>query len=182
METLRLSALEIVDALVQRDGRLCQHPDCGRPMNFTGPENGPEYRTIDHWFPQSFGLANGWTLSEIWDPSNLKLMHKKCNAKKADLVPNADGTLPARETKVKAPAKTERPAICDTCMSGRILLIGEVCPDCGSGPQPAVAPKSMQMPPKDCDHSTFHCWMCFLGFVPRTAAIVTVLDGEYLDD
>jgi hypothetical protein len=180
--TTRLPMLEIVARLKERDGLLCQHPDCGKPMDFDGTENGPTYRTVDHWIPQSYGLAHGWTLEQTWAMDNLKLMHKRCNAKKADLVPNEDGTLPPRAVKVKAVAKAERPAICDTCMSGRILLVGETCPDCGSGPQPAVAPRSMQMSPKDCDHSTFHCWMCFLGFVTRTAAIVTVLDGEYLDE
>jgi len=166
----QLTTREIVERLQIRDGNFCQYPECGKDFTADNPP------TIDHfWLPVSKG--GGWELE------NLKLMCKRCNAIKGDRLPDANGNLPPlkRELKQKAPSKTERPSVCDTCMSGRILLPGEYCPDCGSGAQPAVAPRAMQVAPKDCDHSTSHCWLCYLGFVERKAAILTVVDAENLD-
>jgi len=168
-----MTRAERIQALTDLYGYICFHPDCRKPFK------SDDEITFDHWWvPQSMG--GEWTLE------NLRLMHKRCNALKGDRIPNPDGTLPPlkRELKseAKALAKSERPEICDTCMSGRILLIGETCEVCGSGPQPAIAPRAMQVKPKECDHATTHCWVCFLGFVPRKAAILTVLDAEYLDE
>src|SRR5690349_17685896 len=84
---IKVPRAELVADLRERDGDTCQHPDCGRPIDFSITE-GPLENTIDHWMPQHYGKSEGWTLAEIWDLSNLKLMHKKCNAKKGDLIPN----------------------------------------------------------------------------------------------
>lgn len=162
--------LDLVTALEERDGYVCQYPDCDKPFS---DDNSP---TVDHWYPQVWCKEQGWTPQEIWSLDNLKLMHKSCNAKKGHLIPNDDGTLPVKETRVRIP-KSERPQDCDYCYNGRVLLLGEECDICGSGPQPATAPRSLQKHPKDCDHDDFHCWMCFIGHVPRKSAIERIIGG-----
>ena len=161
-----------IASLLQRDGDFCMHPDCGKRFKL-----GDDV-TIDHWQPLAFG--GGWELE------NLRLMHRKCNQLKGDMIPNPDGTLPKRTPSTfrrRSEKRADRNDVCDTCMSGRILLVGEECPDCGSGPQPASAPTAYQLRPKECPHAgPWHCWMCYLGMIPRQAAFVTALDGEYLDE
>lgn len=153
-------------------------PDCFLCNSPFGPT---DEITIEHWMPQSFCRANGWTADEIWDIENLRLAHKPCNAKKGDLVPVDAYTVPVRpepQRDRKAPHR-ERPIDCALCFNGRILNIGETCPDCNSGPQPATAPKSTQLSPRDCPHEgIWHCWMCFIGHVPRKSALSTLITGE----
>jgi hypothetical protein len=180
VETRAPSREERIAFLRERDGDFCMHPDCGESLDFSidyDDENNRWAVTLDHWNP----LSNGGT----WDLDNLKLMHRKCNQLKGDMVPYKDGTLPQRRQstfKRRAEKRAGRLDVCDTCMSGRILLIGEECPDCGSGPQPATAPAVYQLRPKECPHSgPWHCWMCYLGMIPREAAMKTVLDGDFLD-
>ena len=171
--------VELVAALRQRDGDVCLHPDCGQPLDFSITD-GPLEPTIDHWIPQWRGKANGWTMDKIWDLDNLKLMHKRCNAKKGDLVPNEDGTLPAKKTstfRFRREKRAQRPEICTACNAGRELGMDEWCNACGSGPQPARYPKWRQMSPKDCDHDLFFCSSCFLGFVPRRSALNALITG-----
>lgn len=151
-----------IEYLSNKYGYKCFHPDCG--LEFRNDDE----VTFDHWIPQALGGT--------WDIHNLRLMHKSCNAKKGDALPNPDGTLPKKPTKEKVP-KSQRPEICTHCASGRLLLPGEECDECGSGPQPAQYPRSLQVSPKECDHSQFHCWMCFLGFVERDSAFGHVLMG-----
>jgi hypothetical protein len=169
--TREMTRDEMIDILLERDGNICKFPECGKTLD-------RETATIDHWVPRSRGGT--------WDLENLRLMHKRCNAVKGDRIPNPDGSLPRLKREEiayrRAEKRGERPEVCETCMSGRLLFPGETCPDCDSGPQPAMAPSSLQVSPKHCDHSTHHCWMCFLGFVERKSAIITVLDGEFLDE
>lgn len=165
---------ERIAALTERDGPNCFHPDCGLP--FAAKED----ITFDHWWvPQSQGGT--------WDLWNLRMMHKRCNAIKGDRIPNSDGSLPPlkRESRAehKAIAKSERPEICAKCNAGRALGPEEICDLCGSLPQPYTFPRWAQMRPKECSHSgPWHCWMCTLGFIEREAAIITVLDGNYVDE
>lgn len=172
METRAPTREERIAILLERDGDFCMHPDCGKQFKL-----GDDI-TIDHWNP----LSNGGT----WDMKNLKLMHRKCNQYKGDIIPHDDGTLPARRIstfKRRAEKRADRTGVCETCMSGRILLFGEECPDCGSGPQPTSAPTVYQLRPKECPHEgPWHCWMCYLGMIPRKSAIIDVLDGEHLED
>lgn len=150
---------EVIDTLSRRDGYFCFL--CKKPFD------DEDEVTIDHWIP----LAKGGT----WALDNLRLAHKPCNAKKGDRMPNPDGTLPPHpkdllsifETRAD---KSARKPVCQTCESGRLLLDGEFCPDCGSGPQPASFPKYLQRKPKECDHHIYHCWMCVIGHIPRTRA------------
>lgn len=138
--------------------------------------------TFDHWIPQSWARANGWTEDRIHNPDNLRLMHKPCNAKKGDLIPVDETTVPVRETsetqRDRKMNKGPRPEGCFLCETGRLLLPGETCPDCGIGPQPACAPKTLQKSPKECDHDTFHCWMCFIGHIERKSALDTLITGS----
>lgn len=138
--------------------------------------------TLDHWYPQSWCYANGWTYDEVWSIENLRLAHKKCNARKGDLIPVDDYTVPTKEVKPPTSRKYKRaarPETCDLCESGRLLLLGEVCDLCGSGPQPAVAPRATQKRPKDCSHSGYdHCWACYLGIIPRKSALQVIIEGE----
>lgn len=172
---LELSRQETIEILTERDGYICMFPDCTEELT----ETGKHMVTLDHIFPQALAKRDGWTTEQINDISNLQLMGKNCNARKGHLVPDADGNLPLKVREPRAVAKSERPAVCDTCYSGRLLFPGEECYDCGSGPQPAVAPKSTQKTPKECSHAGYdHCWMCYLGFVERSSALNNLVTGD----
>lgn len=170
---LNMTTEEIHDFLRERDGDFCftgQHD--WRPQDIV---------TIEHWIP----LSKGGT----WAMENLRLACKRCNSDKGDRMPNPDGTLPPHPRDLlplhqRRADKSGRVDVCGTCLSGRILLPGEQCPDCGSGPQPAATPRSTQKSPKDCSHGwedpLDHCWMCHLGHVERRPAIETVLDTDRL--
>lgn len=164
----------IIDLLSERDGDVCKYPGCGTPFTDERPP------TIDHWKPQWWCKEQGWTFDEMWDLDNLVLMHRSCNAKKSDLVPNDDGTLPAKVPSsriLRQRARAARPTLCDTCMNGRLLMPGEDCPDgCGFECSPKVAPKVLQVKPKECDHDEHHCWMCYLGFVDRKSTLDSMID------
>jgi hypothetical protein len=143
---------QILAALKERDGYRCMLPGCTRP--FTEDDK----PTIDHWNP--FSISRDGSLA------NLRLMHFTCNNLKGNTVPNADGSITITRS-IKIP-KQKRPELCDTCMSGRILLDGENCDDCGSGPQPRRFPTAYKRKPKNCSHSgREHCWSCVTGFVRR---------------
>jgi hypothetical protein len=149
--------------LIERDGYTCRYPIdvgvfCDKP--FDDGEDGRHSVTIDHIYPQARAKADGWTFEQIWDLSNLQLMGKICNAKKSDLLYNEDGTLPSRG-RVRT-IKLPRPENCDLCLNGRLLFPDEFCELCGSDAQPKAFPTSLQKTPKECDHSTYHCWMCVI--------------------
>jgi hypothetical protein len=136
------SRKELIEVLSERDGYFC--------FLCKGSFGTDEKPTIDHFYP----LSKGGT----WDLDNLKLSHSLCNAKKGNIVPNPDGTIPPREKDLKV--KVVRPDLCEHCHNGRALLSGEVCDLCGSVPQPLVLPKYLQRHPRDCDHSRYYCWNC----------------------
>lgn len=162
----------LVDNLRKRDGRKCMHPDCGAMLDFSVKE-GPLEVTIDHWMPQVFGKANGWTMDEIWALSNLKLMHKKCNAKKGDLIPNEDGTLPEKATRTwknRRAKRVNRPEICTECNAGRDLERGQICAACQHGAAPLRFPRWAKVDSRECDHEMFWCWACSIGIVERPSA------------
>ena len=152
----KLNKAEVIQALIERDGYVCTYPDC--TVEYSAIPDHKWSITIDHIHPQAAGRADGWTPEEINHIDNLQLMHKACNAKKSDLLYNEDGTLPSRGR--PRAVKTERPQTCDLCMNGRLLLPGEICELCESEPQPKLHPRSLQRDPKECDHSTYLCWMC----------------------
>lgn len=178
----------MVDALIERDGLRCTYPDCPHPEEFK--EEGRWSVSIDHTVPVSHGRANGWTEEEIWDLSNTTLMHVICNSNKSDRLYDENGVLAPKPSDLRPlhqrrADKSSRVPVCETCMSGRLLLEGEVCYDCGSGPQPSTLPRYLQVPPKECSHGwglnpEKSCWRCFLGFVERRPAIETVMDVDSL--
>lgn len=189
--TVKMQRDEILTALLLRDGDICMHPDCGKVMDiiliddmaYTDAEGKREV-TVDHWIPQSWGYANGWTTERVWDLDNLKLMHKECNARKGDLYPNDDGSLPekpvpAREIRAD---KSNRPEVCLTCNSGRLIAEGQECGVCGSGPMPEAFPHYRKVTPKECDHNKQWCWACSLGLYERTPAWQDVVDASFLND
>lgn len=152
-----------IQELIDRDGLRCMYPVsvdklCDKP--FDEEEDAKHGITIDHIYPQARCKAEGWSFEEIWDLSNLQLMGKLCNAKKSDLLYREDGTLESRG-RTKA-IKLPRPEHCDLCMNGRLLLPDEYCPLCYSEAQPKTWPRTLQREPKECDHSTFHCWKCLV--------------------
>lgn len=187
MNTINMTRPQIFEALAKRDGKdcfLCKKPFVTKDDEETPITPGQE-KTLDHWYPQSYGFANGWTYDEVWDLKNLRLAHKSCNAKKGDLVPVDDVTVPTRAPKVpttRAYKRGGRPEICTNCSNGRLLGPAETCAVCGSGPQPTAFPQFAKAKSTECDHELFWCWACSIGIVPRKAAIITVLDGEYLDE
>jgi 5-methylcytosine-specific restriction endonuclease McrA len=179
----------LVARLRERDGDLCQYADCGLPLDFDTDfqalrQGDPKRRqepTIDHWMPQYWCKAEGWTPEEIWDLSNLRLMHKKCNAAKGDRIPNEDGTLPARKVKTfryRRDKRAQRAEICTACNAGRNLGPDEWCNACGSGPNPGRYPKWRQMSVKECDHDLFYCVSCTIWFPEiRRSVIDSILTG-----
>lgn len=180
METYVSPRMETVAALRQRDGDICQFPGCGKSMDFSTTEE-RNSATVDHWYPQSYCKSEGWTHEQIWDLSNLFLMHKKCNALKGDRVPNEDGTLPEkaiRKFRYRRDKRASRPEICDACMAGRNLSIDEWCNACGSGPNPGRYPKWRQMQVKECDHDLFYCVSCTIWFPEqRRSALDALITG-----
>lgn len=158
--------------LKKRDGDQCMFPGCDRPL-----DDPKDINTIDHVYPQFLAKQEGWTREQVDDVSNLQLMHKTCNTIKGHQLPDENGEFIVVRREPK-PIKGPRPEICELCLSGRILLIGETCPVCESGPQPARWPGSLQRRPKDCDHSTFHCFMC-VAYEPelRVKAIQRIAFG-----
>lgn len=166
---------EVIAALQNRDGYDCYY--CEAMLD-------DENRTVDHVIPQRIGKEKGYSSAEIHGIDNLVLSCRRCNSKKADRMLNSDGTLPPRRPNrfERRAAKGQRKGVCETCMSGRILLEGEECPDCGSGPQPQSYPTAYKKEPRDCSHGwddpKDHCWYCMLGFVERRPAIESVLDAD----
>lgn len=147
---------EVVDILIKRDGDLC--------FICKNPFGKKEKRTIDHWIPLSKGGS--------WNINNLRLAHKSCNLWKGDRVPLKDGTIPEREkrtssSKQKRIKKSNRPRVCNTCLSGRNLLPNQTCNMCSSGPQPLDFPGWAKRKSTECDHRVYHCYACILGFVRR---------------
>lgn len=109
--------------------------------------------TIEHWIPRAAGGTN--------EDRNLRLACQPCNNGKSDIVPLKDGTIPPRKNRVYV-TKLPRPDLCTRCQSGRALSEGEVCGECGSGPQPRVRPRYMKMTVQECDHELFWCSACCL--------------------
>lgn len=174
MQTI-LSRQEIIEQLTVRDGYVCRYPECTEPMT----DSGKHMVTIDHKYPQALAKAAGWTNEQINDIDNLQLMGKTCNARKGHHLPDENGYFPIKARDAKAVAKSQRPDVCDTCYSGRLLFPGEQCYDCGSGPQPQATPRATQKAPKECTHAGYdHCWMCYLGFVERSSALNNLVTGE----
>lgn len=173
---------ELVAQLRERDGDMCQYPEHDHVLDF-GAVEGPRETTIDHWFPIHYGKSNDWTTDEIWDLSNLKLMCKKGNAAKGDLIPNADGTLPAKPKsrfRFRRDKRAQRAEICDACQAGRLLGPDEYCNACGHGPQPGRYPKWRQMKPSECEHDLFYCVACTVWFpeMRRSSLDALITGGE----
>lgn len=146
----KVTRSEIIASLTKRDGFFCYI--CNKDFK------SKKEVTIDHFWP----LAAGGT----WLLSNLRLACQPCNNLKGDALPNEDGTVNfvnRRERTIKLP----RPEQCDNCETGRILLIGETCDVCGSGPQPALFPTAYKTKSANCDHSLYHCFACIIGLVKR---------------
>lgn len=169
----KLNKAEVIETLIERDGYRCLYPDC--TIEFSAIPDHKWSITIDHIHPQAAGKADGWTPEEINHIDNLQLMHKACNAKKSDLLYNEDGTLPTRGR--PRTVKTQRPEHCTLCENGRLLLMDETCPICERDPQPAAFPRYLKREPKECDHSTYHCWLCGSGIVDRVPAINRIAFG-----
>lgn len=146
-----LSKKERIELLIDRDGDYCYI--CKKPFLQK------EKRTIDHWIPLSRGGS--------WHVDNLRLAHKLCNTWKSDRMPNKDGTIPPPPVKEKRNRKSERPKVCQSCLSGRQLSYGEICSTCGSGPQPMDYPRWAKKHVKECDHKLYFCFGCTVGFIER---------------
>jgi hypothetical protein len=166
----------LIARLRRRDGDFCMYPGCDRPLDFSVKSGSGEV-TIDHWMPQYFGKANGWTPDEIWAESNLKLMHKKCNAAKGDRIPNEDGTLPPRPAKTfryrrdKRASRLDGP--CEVCDNGHNLGVDEVCAQCGMNAK--RYPRWAKVPFPECDHELFWCWVCSITPEMRPSSIGTAM-------
>lgn len=188
-EYIKVPRADLVDGLRARDGDLCQYPGCGREIDFEIVD-GPWENTIDHWIPQYFGKSEGWTQAEIWDLSNLKLMHKRCNAKKGDLIPNEDGTLPDKPKstfRFRRQKRAGRPELCAECNNGHDLAADEVCASCGCDAQ--RFPRWAKVKTQECDHELFWCIWCSIGVIERPSSIGIAMRqadstelGELLED
>lgn len=173
----RLTRDEIVEAIIARDGTRCAHPEANHELDFDATE-GPSEVTIDHWIPQWYGRENDWTMDEIWDLDNLKLMCKKHNAKKGDLLPNPDGTLPEKATKTfryRRQKRAGRPELCVECDNGHNLFVDEICANCGCNTQ--RFPRWAKVRAPECSHDITWCWACSIGIIERKGALEMILLG-----
>lgn len=181
-----LSRRERIDILRERDGILCFHPDCRKPFKYLTADIEItesnltlfEDITFDHWQPRSQGGT--------WEIDNLRLMHKRCNALKGDIVPNADGSITPIHRQTAADrrnaAKSRRVEVCQKCQSGRNLGPDEFCDVCGAVPMPFKHPQWAKLNPNDCEHKgIWWCWCCMSGVIIREPAIISVLGGEDID-
>lgn len=170
---------ELVAALIERDGLICQYPGEEHPMDMDGV--GQNELTLDHHIPQWYCKANGWTMDETWALDNLRIFCKKHNAKKGDRVPNADGTLPPKPQstfRYRRQKRAQRPEVCDSCMAGRNLGPDEWCNACGCGANPGRFPKWRQMVVRECDHDLFYCVACTVWFPEyRRSALDSLING-----
>lgn len=160
---------ELVLALIERDGDECRY--CKRDFSV-------RERTIDHIYPQSRAIAEGWTYEQVWGLDNLALACKPCNAKKSDQLLNPDGTIPARKQRTfryRRDKRAQRADICTACNAGRDLGPDEWCNACGSGPMPERFPRWAKMKSTECDHEMFWCWACSCGIVERVGATEVIL-------
>lgn len=160
-----------------RDGDNCQYPGESHPLDFTAGE-GPTEVTLDHHIPRWYGKENGWTQDQIWDLGNLRLFCKRHNAKKGDLIPNPDGTLPPKPQstfRFRRQKRAQRPEICDACQVGRLLGPDEWCNACGCGANPGRYPKWRQMKVKECDHDLFYCVSCTVWFPEQRRSVLDAL-------
>lgn len=180
----KIPRAELVAGLRKRDGDVCAYPNCTGVLDFTVdyanlPSNDVRRKaepTIDHWYPQYAGKADGWTSEQIWALSNLKLMHKKCNAKKGDLIPNEDGTLPEKVTKTfryRRDKRASRPDLCGACDNGHSLGVDEICGSCGCDAQ--RYPRWAKVKTQECDHELFWCIWCSIGVIERPSSIGTAM-------
>lgn len=181
METYtKIPRAELVRQLRERDGDLCRHPDCGESIDFDLTE-GHYMATLDHREPQVWCREQGWTMEQIWDLSNLDLMHRRCNAKKGDLRYREDGTLPEKpqsKFRFRRQKRVQRPEVCESCMAGRLLGPDEWCNACGCGANPGRYPKWRQMKVTECDHDLFYCVSCTIWFPEqRRSALDALLTG-----
>ena len=187
IEERTITRQEQIAALRARDGDICQFPDCGRPLDFSiASDDDPMFPNIDHWIPQHFGKAENWTRDQIWDLSNLKLMHKKCNAKKGDRIPNEDGTIPeraVRKFRYRRDKRAGRADLCMACDNGHNLFANEICGSCGMDAQ--RFPRSAKVRFDECDHEILWCWVCSITPDMRTPAVVSAIRhgdvGEWQD-
>jgi len=172
---ITLERTEIIRALIERDGTMCQFPGEEHELDFSVIEGRQEV-TIDHWMPQWYGKSEGWTPDEIWDITNLKLMCKKHNAKKGDRIPNPDGTLPEKPQsrfRYRREKRAGRPEMCVECDNGHNLLIGEYCASCGCNAQ--RFPRWAKVRADECSHDITWCWACSIGIIERESSIATAL-------
>ncbi len=180
----RLTRQEILDALIERDGLTCLYPECGQPLDFSVDyqaltNDDPRRKlepTIDHWIPQHFGKANDWTYEEIWALDNLKLMHKKCNAKKGDRIPDENGVLPekiVRKFRYRRDKRAGRADLCVSCDNGHNLFAGEICASCGCDAQ--RFPRSAKVRFDECDHEILWCWVCSITPEMRAPASISMV-------
>jgi len=189
LEYVKVPRADLVAGLRVRDGDNCFHPKCGLPLDFKLDE-GPLQVTIDHWMPQYWCREEGWTMEQIWHISNLRLMHKKCNAAKGDLIPNEDGTLPektVRKFRYRRDKRAGRPDLCDSCDNGHNLAADEICANCGSDAQ--RYPRWAKVKYNECDHELMWCWICSITPEMRPSSIGTAMRqgdsteiGEILSD
>jgi hypothetical protein len=173
----------------ERDGDVCAYPGCSETLDFVTnyadlPQDDPRRKfevTIDHWIPQYFGKSEGWTLDRIWHIDNLRLMTKKCNAKKGDRIPNADGTLPEKPQssfRFRRQKRAERPEMCFSCDNGHNLFVGEICASCGCDAQ--RFPRSAHVSFSECEktgHGPYWCWVCSITPDMRIGATEMMLLG-----
>lgn len=170
--TMEMTRAELEAYLKERDGDQCMFPGCDRPL-----DDPKDINTLDHIYPQFLAKQAGWTREQTDATNNLQLMHKTCNAIKGHQLPDENGNFQYMR-KEPRPLKVPRPELCELCFSGRLLLPGENCPECGIGPQPAKYPGSLQRKPKECDHSTYHCWICVVDQPDlRVPAIERIIAG-----
>lgn len=187
--TTKIIRADKVAEVVERDGTKCAHPDCGKDIDMSLVD-GPFMPTIDHSEPQSWCYDNGWTREQVWDLTNLTLMHRKCNADKGDRRYREDGTLPPKPMsrfRYRRQKRANRAEFCVECNNGHLLEHNEVCASCGSYGK--YFKREDKVPFPECDHEILWCWVCSITPDMRPSAVGTAMRqadstelGEYAPD
>lgn len=143
---------EVMRLLIDEYGNECYlchgEPTPADPLN------------IDHYWPQSYCKAAGWSEETYNEISNLRPTHESCNRQKSDQLP-VEGWVFTPPAPKLYPTKVVKTPVCETCMNGAFLDVSDQCPDCLLDNSLRRFPKATQKRPKDCSH-TFpdHCWYC----------------------
>lgn len=134
-----------------------------------------EQVTFDHYIPQAAGGT--------WDLKNLRLACRKCNNRKGDRVPRADGSIPPPPIRSmsRSAKRAHRPELCKTCFTARMLSGDDECGDCGRRALPQHRSHVYKRRTWECDHNLTWCIACCLADATERKRLQATASGHPSD-